>query len=73
MTYWCAKGLQFKDVFVPGCEFQLEPAKRAAVYVAITRCSERLYLGFSDELCDFFPDKDDEVYENASEKIKLEF
>lgn len=73
MTYWCAKGLQFKDVFVPGCEFQLEPAKRAAVYVAITRCSERLYLGFSDKLCDFFPDKDDEVYENASEKIKLEF
>lgn len=55
MTWWCAKGLQFKDVFIPGCEFPFDPDKRAALYVAMTRCSERLYIGYSGSLCSFFP------------------
>lgn len=55
MTWWCAKGLQFKDVFIPGCESSWDETKRAALYVAITRCSERLYLGFSGRLNSLFP------------------
>lgn len=53
MTWWCAKGLQFKDVFIPGCETSFTPDKRAALYVAMTRCSERLYLAYSGHLNDF--------------------
>lgn len=64
MTFWCAKGLQFKDVFIPGCE--LEFKSRAALYVAMTRCSERLYIGYSDSLCKFFPDPSSPIYNNTS-------
>ncbi|MBR2199922.1 MAG: ATP-binding domain-containing protein [Bacteroidales bacterium] len=73
MTYWCAKGLQFKDVFVPGCEYAFPEEKRAAIYVAITRCSERLYLGFSGSLCNLFPQKSDSVYESEFNVDDLEF
>lgn len=62
MTWWCAKGLQFKDVFIPGCEKQTD--KRAALYVAMTRCSERLYLGFTSTLSSLFPDKNNTIYNN---------
>ena len=44
-----------KDVFIPGCESSWDETKRAALYVAITRCSERLYLGFSGRLNSLFP------------------
>ncbi|WP_281644661.1 AAA family ATPase [Bacteroides zoogleoformans] len=64
MTWWCAKGLQFKDVFLPGCEYEYTPDKRAAVYVAMTRCSERLFLGYTGELNSFFPDKTSDLYES---------
>lgn len=72
MTYWCAKGLQFKDVFVPGCESDFKENTRAALYVAITRCSERLYLAFSGELSKIFPPKNDIVYENTDD-LDLDF
>lgn len=66
MTWWCAKGLQFKDVFIPGCEMSFTPDKRAALYVAMTRCSERLYIGYSGTLCQFFPNPSSNIY-NSSE------
>lgn len=66
MTWWCAKGLQFKDVFIPGCETSFSSDKRAALYVAMTRCSERLYIGYSGTLCDFFPKPSSPIY-NSSE------
>lgn len=65
MTWWCAKGLQFKDVFIPGCEAFWDEAKRAALYVAMTRCSERLYLGFSGRLNSFFPSQEDSLFNNS--------
>lgn len=65
MTWWCAKGLQFKDVFIPGCDKSTD--KRAALYVAMTRCSERLYLGYTTSLSPLFPKKDDSVYNNNEE------
>lgn len=65
MTWWCAKGLQFKDVFIPGCEASWDEAKRAALYVAMTRCSERLYLGFSGHLNSFFQSQDKSISNNS--------
>ena len=65
MTWWCAKGLQFKDVFIPGCDKSTD--KRAALYVAMTRCSERLYLGYTSSLSPLFPKKDNPVYNNNEE------
>ena len=62
MTWWCTKGLQFKDVFIPGCEKRTD--KRAALYVAMTRCGERLYLGYTSSLSSLFPSQTDSVYNN---------
>lgn len=66
MTWWCAKGLQFKDVFIPGCETSFTPDKRAALYVAMTRCSERLYLAYSGHLNDFFPTHTSPIYNSSA-------
>ena len=71
MTWWCAKGLQFKDVFIPGCENPFHSDKRAPMYVAMTRCSERLYLGYSGRLNSFFPDSSSPLYERLSEVTKI--
>lgn len=67
MTWWCAKGLQFKDVFIPGCEASFTPDKRAALYVAMTRCSERLYIGYSGSLNSFFPSHTSPIYNSSSD------
>lgn len=76
MTWWCAKGLQFKNVFVPGCEFDLEEEKRMALYVAITRCKEHLYVCFSGKLNEFFPDESlreyyDYDYDFSSSELEM--
>ena len=65
MTWWCAKGLQFQDVFIPGCDKSTD--SRAALYVAMTRCSERLYLGYTTALSSLFPQKSDHVYNNTDD------
>lgn len=65
MTWWCAKGLQFKDVFIPGCESDFGESKRSAFYVAMTRCSERLYLCYSGGLSSFFPSETDSAFKNS--------
>jgi superfamily I DNA/RNA helicase len=62
MTWWCAKGLQFKDVFIPACEINYEEEKRSALYVAMTRSSERLYLLFSGRPSMFFPNPESDLY-----------
>lgn len=65
MTWWCAKGLQFKDVFIPGCETSFDPDKRSALYVAMTRCSERLYVCFSRTLSSLFPGRTSSIFNQA--------
>lgn len=65
MTWWCAKGLQFKDVFIPGCETPFADEKRAPLYVAMTRCSERLYISYSGTLNHFFPEPTSSIYNNS--------
>lgn len=44
MTWHCAKGLQFEDVFLIGCDKNLSEEWRSAMYVAATRACERLYF-----------------------------
>lgn len=70
MTWWCAKGLQFKDVFIPGCDTQFGLDKRAALYVAMTRSSERLYLAFTRELNNFFPQKNSSIF-NITDNLDM--
>ena len=67
MTWWCAKGLQFKDVFIPGCESVFSADKRAALYVAMTRCSERLYISYSGSLGNFFPNPSSSLYNSSND------
>ena len=71
MTWWCAKGLQFKDVFIPCCEKDFGPNKNAAIYVAATRCSERLYLTYTSQLSHIFPNKTSSKYYNDSSDIDI--
>ena len=56
MTYWVAKGLQFNDVFIPGCENKIMTMqdKPQAVSVAMSRSKERLYICYSGSLCEIF-------------------
>lgn len=71
MTWWSAKGLQFKDVFIPGCETNFDSKYRAALFVAMTRSSERLYLLYSGSLSSFFPDPSSSLYNTPSDDVDL--
>ena len=73
LTWWCAKGLQFKDVFVVDCNFdyieQGETTKEqrtlaSAWYVALSRTSERLFIAYSDRLANRFPSESSDLYAN---------
>lgn len=85
MTWWCAKGLQFKDVFVIDCDYdyineesdddktqeQNQKSMKtvaAAWYVALSRTSERLYIGYSNNLCKRFPETFSSLYRNPARK-----
>lgn len=70
MTWWCAKGLQFKNVFIPCCEVNYEEEKRAAVYVAMTRTGERLYICYTGKLSSFFPEPSNGLYA-STDKIEM--
>ena len=71
MTWWCAKGLQFKDVFIPGCDEINDEKKRAALYVAMTRSGEHLYLTYSGKLGQFFPAEESPLYFHSSNNDKI--
>lgn len=73
LTWWCAKGLQFKDVFVVDCDFdyieQGETKKEkktlaSAWYVALSRTSERLFISYTESLANRFPEESSELYVN---------
>jgi len=66
MTWHSAKGLQFKDVFIPGCYIQ-EEDKRKPLFVAITRSSERLYILHSDNLSNLFDQVKPECWDSYGE------
>ena len=73
LTWWCAKGLQFKDVFVVDCDYdyieQGETLKEqrtlaSARYVALSRTSERLFISYNGKLVARFPDETSDLYVN---------
>lgn len=73
ITWHCAKGLQFNDVFIPCCGLgeyrQYVPwlrdpmiEKESALYVATTRPLENLYLLYSSHLAPLLPNSNSTIY-----------
>lgn len=62
ITFHCAKGLQFDNVFIPFCENYLMENKKNALYVACTRPLTQLNILFSGNLSPFLPQPDSEIY-----------
>ncbi|MBP1153296.1 MULTISPECIES: 3'-5' exonuclease [unclassified Paenibacillus] len=51
MTYHSSKGLQFEHVFLPSCEVDTNAYNlKDALYVAITRASDNLFILYTDNL-----------------------
>jgi superfamily I DNA/RNA helicase len=54
LTYHSSKGLQFEHVFLPFCEIDSTMYNyREALYVAVTRASENLFISYSNSLSPF--------------------
>jgi superfamily I DNA/RNA helicase len=66
MTWHCAKGLQFTDVFIPGC-ISNDTGRKASLFVALTRCCERLYVLHSNNLSTFFDQVNPDCWANNEE------
>lgn len=73
ITWHCAKGLQFNDVFIPCCglgehrkfvSFNIDPMREKipALYVATTRPLENLYLIYSNNLAPILPASSSPIY-----------
>lgn len=72
LTWSSAKGLQFNDVFIPFCENSYEDSRRGTLYVAITRCWSRLYIGYTGGInTKFLPDANSAFYEQAEAIEKI--
>ncbi len=68
LSWHSVKGLQFNDVFIPFCETAYDDVMKKALYVAITRAYNRLYIGYTGQPNpDIFPAVDSGYYaEQAS-------
>ena len=62
LTFHCAKGLQFSDVFIPYCDIFRDNYQKDALYVASTRPLEQLYLTYTGALCSFLPSEASDIY-----------
>jgi len=63
ISWHSVKGLQFNDVFIPFCEKQYDDVMKKALYVAITRAYNRLYIGYTGQPnTDIFPPIGSDVY-----------
>lgn len=73
MTYHSSKGLQFEAVFLPECNdeenINLDPerekTKKNALYVAVTRTYQSLYIFYSDELSTYFDAVPENLYNTS--------
>lgn len=79
MTYHSSKGLQFEAVFLPECSDGLsnsdaarEKTKRNALYVAVTRTYQSLYIMYSDELSSYFDSVPTSLYETSTSNTDTE-
>ena len=63
ISWHSVKGLQFNDVFIPFCETCYDEGMKKALYVAITRAYNRLYIGYTGQPNpDIFPLVDTGIY-----------
>lgn len=65
ITFHCAKGLQFSNVFIPHCESFCYEDEKSALYVASTRSLDQMYLIYSGTLCSFLPQATSDIYANV--------
>ena len=63
-TYHSSKGLQFEAVFIPDCNTN-DNDKRNALYVAITRTYQSLYILHSGNLSNFFDEIPASLYDTS--------
>lgn len=66
LTYHSAKGLQFENVFLPECACSY-PDQKNALYVAMTRSYDGLYIMHSGNLSCFFDDVPSDLYDTSLE------
>lgn len=84
LTWHCAKGLQFNDVYLPCCGIgeyanmtagPFDPVaseeKRSAFYVATTRPLENLFLLYSNNLSAILPDTSSSVYSSTTDEPSM--
>ena len=67
-TYHSSKGLQFEAVFLPDCEDKFPNNKQDninALYVAITRTYQDIFIMYSDNLVPFLNNISDNLYETS--------
>jgi DNA helicase IV len=64
MTYHSAKGLQFEAVFLPGCE-SVRPDNINALYVAMTRTYQSLYVLYTGHLSPVFANIPNTLYKTS--------
>lgn len=67
-TYHSSKGLQFHHVFLPECSVTFEKFF-PALYVAMTRTCEGLYIYYSDDLCPKIERIDRDLFNNTNRQI----
>lgn len=65
MTYQSSKGLQFETVFLPNCN---EEISVNALYVAMTRAYQTLYIMHSGDISPFLAEAPNDLYEESLEK-----
>jgi superfamily I DNA/RNA helicase len=65
MTYHSAKGLQFEAVFLPDCNIEGSDDARSALYVAMTRSYQSLYIIYSGRLSPFFDAVPQSLYDTS--------
>lgn len=68
ISWHSVKGLQFNDVFIPFCETEYDEVMKKALYVAITRAYNRLYIGYTGQLNpEVFPPISSGIYSTAAD------
>ena len=79
MTYHSSKGLQFEAVFLPECcdgpsasDLEREKTKKNALYVALTRTYQSLYIMYSSELSSYFDAVPTYLYETSINNAEVE-
>lgn len=86
LTWHCAKGLQFNDVYLPYCGIgeyasmtsgPFDPVvseeKKSSFYVATTRPLENLFLLYSNNLSPRLPDSNSPIYSDTKDEPSVFF